>query len=100
MKPRRQVPRVPEEGNLDEYQSWVGERTAVGTREWILTIGVIVVPLAIAVIVTLWSLEQARYRPKRKRAPGIRRDEPVDAQPGPRTDTESGPQQDSSQLTS
>ncbi len=51
------------------------ERTMVGTREWILTIGVIAVPLAIAVIVTLWSLEQARYRPKRKRAPGIRRDE-------------------------
>ena len=48
----------------------------MGTREWILTIAVIAVPLAIAAIVTLWSLEQARYRPKRKRTPGIRRDEP------------------------
>jgi hypothetical protein len=47
----------------------------VGTREWLLTIGVIVVPLAIAIVVTLWSLEQARYRPKRKRPPSIRRDE-------------------------
>lgn len=48
----------------------------MGTQEWILTVGVIAVPLAIAVVVTLWSLEQARYRPKRKRPPGIRRDEP------------------------
>jgi hypothetical protein len=47
-----------------------------------LTFGVIVVPLAIAVIVTLWTLEQARYRPKRKRAPGIRRDDvPAAEQP-------------------
>jgi hypothetical protein len=54
----------------------------VGTSEWILTIGVVVVPLAIAVIVTLWSLEQARYRPKRKRPPGIRRDDaPVEEHP-------------------
>ena len=49
----------------------------MGTQEWILTIGVIAVPLAIAIVVTLWSLEQARYRPKRKRPPGIRRDEPT-----------------------
>lgn len=49
----------------------------MGTREWLLTFGVIVVPLAIAVIVTLWTLEQARYRPKRKRPPGIRRDDPA-----------------------
>lgn len=41
-----------------------------------MTIGVILVPLAIAIVVTLWSLEQARYRPKRKRTPGIRRDDP------------------------
>ena len=41
---------------------------------------------AIAVIVTLWTLEQARYRPKRKRPPGIRRDDAPadrpDARPG------------------
>ncbi len=47
----------------------------MGTREVLLAVGVIVVPLAIAVIVTLWTLEQARYRPKRKRAPGVRRDD-------------------------
>ena len=39
----------------------------MGTREWVLTAAVIVVPLIIAVVVTLWSLEQARYRPKRWR---------------------------------
>jgi hypothetical protein len=39
----------------------------VQTREWILTAAVIVVPLIIAIAVTLWSLEQARYRPKRRR---------------------------------
>ena len=54
----------------------------MGTREWLLTFGVIVVPLAIAVIVTLWTLEQARYRPKRKRAPGVRRDDaPAESSP-------------------
>jgi hypothetical protein len=39
----------------------------VQPRELILTAAVIVVPLVIAVVVTLWSLEQARYRPKRRR---------------------------------
>ena len=39
----------------------------MGTREWILTAAVIVVPLVIAIVVTMWSLEQARYRPKRRR---------------------------------
>ncbi|MFT4038006.1 MAG: hypothetical protein QM692_07500 [Thermomicrobiales bacterium] len=53
----------------------------MGAREWILTAGVILVPLAIAIVVTLWSLEQARYRPKKKRQPGIRRDEPVTLPP-------------------
>jgi hypothetical protein len=47
----------------------------VGTREWILAAAVILVPLVIAVMVTLWSLEQARYRPKKRRPPGIRREE-------------------------
>ena len=36
------------------------------TREWILTAAVIVIPLIIAVVVTLWSLEQVRYRPKKR----------------------------------
>ena len=61
----------------------------MGTREVLLTVGVIVVPLAIAVIVTLWTLEQARYRPKRKRAPGIRRDESPGEQQPLATGTES-----------
>jgi hypothetical protein len=37
------------------------------TREWILTAAVVIVPLIIAVVVTLWSLEQMRYRPKKRR---------------------------------
>ena len=37
------------------------------TREWILTAAVIVVPLIIAVVVTIWSLDQVRYRPKKRR---------------------------------
>jgi hypothetical protein len=32
-----------------------------------LTAAVIVVPLIIAVVVTMWSLEQVRYRPKKRR---------------------------------
>jgi hypothetical protein len=39
----------------------------VQTREWLLTVAVIVVPLIIAVVVTLWSLDQVRYRPKKRR---------------------------------
>ena len=69
----------------------------MGTREWILTIGVIVVPLAIAVIVTLWSLEQARYRPKRKRAPGVRRDLAPVEQPSPSSGTDAAAQTEPSQ---
>lgn len=41
------------------------------TREWVLTAGVIIVPLIIAVVVTLWSLEQVRYRPKKWRSPVV-----------------------------
>jgi len=37
------------------------------TREWLLTAAVIVIPLIIAVVVTMWSLEQVRYRPKKRR---------------------------------
>jgi hypothetical protein len=39
----------------------------VQTREWILTAAVIVVPLIIAAAVTIWSLDQVRYRPKKRR---------------------------------
>ncbi len=38
----------------------------MGAREWVLLAVVVLVPLAIAAAVTLWSLEQARYRPKAK----------------------------------
>lgn len=41
------------------------------TREWILTLAVIVIPLIIAVVVTLWSLEQVRYRPKKRRPANV-----------------------------
>ena len=39
----------------------------MGLTEYVLLALVILVPLVIAVAVTLWSLEQARYRPKRSR---------------------------------
>jgi hypothetical protein len=57
------------------------ERIRVQTREWVLTAAVIVIPLIIAVVVTMWSLEQVRYRPKKRRpAPVAARDAdaPVD----------------------
>jgi hypothetical protein len=41
----------------------------VQTREWLLTAAVIVIPLIIAVVVTMWSLEQVRYQPKKRRPP-------------------------------
>ncbi len=41
------------------------------TREWLLTAAVIVVPLIIAVVVTMWSLEQVRYRPKKRRPASV-----------------------------
>ena len=40
----------------------------VQTREWLLTVAVIVIPLIIAMAVTIWSLDQVRYRPKKRRA--------------------------------
>jgi hypothetical protein len=39
----------------------------VQTREWLLTAAVIVIPLIIAAAVTIWSLDQVRYRPKKRR---------------------------------
>jgi hypothetical protein len=43
----------------------------VQTREWLLTAAVIVIPLIIAVAVTMWSLEQVRYRPKKQRPASV-----------------------------
>ena len=48
-------------------------------REWILTAAVIIVPLIIAIVVTAWSLEQVRYRPKKRRPTAVARQEPRDA---------------------
>ncbi len=41
--------------------------TSVGTTEWVLLVLVILVPLVIAVAVTLWTLEQARLRSRQNR---------------------------------
>jgi hypothetical protein len=46
----------------------------VQTRELLLTAAVILVPLIIAVVVTLWSLEQVRYRRKTWRPPSVSRE--------------------------
>jgi hypothetical protein len=59
--------------NLPRYARpdgcWVySERTRVQTREWLLTAAVIVIPLIIAIAVTMWSLDQVRYRPKKGRS--------------------------------
>ena len=37
------------------------------TREWVLAVAVIVIPLITAVVVTVWSLDQVRYRPRKRR---------------------------------
>jgi hypothetical protein len=39
----------------------------MGTKEYLLLVMVIVVPLVIATVVTLWTLEQARLRSKKNR---------------------------------
>ena len=53
------------------------------TREWLLTAAVIVIPLIIAVVVTMWSLDQVRYRPKKRRpASGVAREAAAPADGG------------------
>ncbi len=66
------------------------------TREWILTAAVIVVPLIIAVVVTLWSLDQVRYRPKRRRPPAsVARETPALVEPGePESEDAGRPRED------
>lgn len=39
----------------------------MGTKEYVLLVMVILVPLVIATAVTLWTLEQARLRSKKNR---------------------------------
>src|SRR5215212_2961202 len=53
-------------GMLDSVTIVRTERIRVQTREWLLTAAVIVIPLIIAVVVTMLSLEQVRYRPKKR----------------------------------
>jgi hypothetical protein len=45
----------------------------LGLTEWFLLVMVIVIPLVIAVVVTAWSLEQARQRTKGNRPGVVRR---------------------------
>jgi hypothetical protein len=46
----------------------------LGLTEWFLLIVVVIlIPLVIAVMVTLWSLEQARLRSKKNRRGPVRR---------------------------
>lgn len=57
----------------------------MGAQEWLLLAAVLIVPLIIAVAVTLWTLEQAIKR-NRKNQPGRaarRISEPVDDGPTP-----------------
>jgi hypothetical protein len=37
----------------------------------VLTAAVIVIPLIIAAVVTIWSLDQVRYRPKKRRPAAV-----------------------------
>ena len=46
----------------------------MGPREYLLLAMVILVPLVIAIVVTLWTLEQARLRNKKNRARPIEDD--------------------------
>ncbi len=38
-------------------------------REWIMLVLLIAIPLAIAVVVTLWSIKQMAYKPKKAARP-------------------------------
>jgi hypothetical protein len=73
-----------------------GQMWGLGPTEWFLLIVVVIlIPLGIAVPITLWSLEQARQRTKRNRPGAVRRvalpDEP--SAPGDRPGAEpAGPE--------
>ena len=64
----------------------------MGTQEWILLTLVLVIPLLIAIVVTLWTLEQALKRNKKNREDkAVRRaSEPVSEEPADLTSV-SGP---------
>ena len=44
-------------------------RVGVGFTEYLLLAVVVIVPLVIAAAVTLWSLKQVQYRPRKRRPP-------------------------------
>ena len=50
-------------------QREIGSRDLVSGTEWLLVVLVILVPLALAVIVTKWTLDQALKRQRRNREP-------------------------------
>jgi hypothetical protein len=58
----------------------------MGTQEYLLLVMVIVVPLIIAVVVTLWTLEQARMRSKKNRKAARPTQSARSAAPTPRSD--------------
>ncbi len=61
----------------------------MGLTEYLLLALVIVVPLVIAAMVTLWSLKQVQYRPKKRR--------PRPAPESTSTDTDTAPRANSSE---
>lgn len=66
----------------------------MGAQEWLLLGAVIMVPLVIAVIVTLWTLEQAIKRNKRNRpAKAVRRVTAAVTEPAAAPDAEAAPEQ-------
>ncbi len=58
--------------------------------EWVKLALVIVVPLAIAAVVTLWSIKQMMYRPKKRPAPRPGKAEQFDAEPSTSPDISNG----------
>jgi cytoskeletal protein RodZ len=70
------------------------EEWSMGTQEWILLALVLVIPLLIAIVVTLWTLEQALKRNKKNREDKVvrRASEPVSEEP---SNSESDPDPDS-----
>ncbi len=61
----------------------------MGFTEYVLLALVILVPLAIAAVVTLWSLKQVQYRPKKRRPRPTSETAPGDAEPAGGNSSES-----------
>ena len=52
-------------------------KARMGITEYLLLVLVVVVPLVIASAVTLWSLKQVQYRPRKRRPPAAGPDRSV-----------------------